>query len=1260
MKTLFDLRGLVIRSLHSGKDAEPVRLSSGEEMPSIGHCLNNFIKDFLLPGIKESRLNDIIAVRDGGNDYRKALYPDYKANRKDTDPDVSQHYQMCEEAVVELLKGLGIPLARIPGVEADDILAYLVNNLPGQKMLYTVDQDLLQLGSPGCLVFLKTTPNLEGYELYSSSPKQLLCTVTHRHVALMKSIVGDSSDNYGGVKGLGPKAFADLQTNYGADGLDELVAIIRDDDFDKLSEVIRQTGDKTLVKLYENRDAWKLGWQLANLAPELVGRRNPWTGKFDTLQWTKRVPNPTKVNTLLAQHGCSYLYPNLKAVLPTQTLITADKLDAIPRLVAAIAQSPVVAIDWETSDQLQHPAFREASKGREFVDMLSSTITSAGITFGKNYEHTVYLSFDHADTNNLDRSVLLDVLGAISPDTEIAIQNTMFENTLLRVNFNGAYLDNCYDIKVMSSHVNENSPNGLKDSSREHLNYNQIRYEDVIEKGKRMCDYNAEHCFQYGADDPLVTAHLFDHYKMITELEGTWEFFAAYENAPIEMISDGFVAGVSLDVDELARQRAEDETNLAKNLSAIRQLIVDNQTEETIQSGVSRLYNEQVEECIAKVKSKGKEKGDSPEQIESTATEECRKLWKKLEESVRYEPFEEEEEVVSIDLTPSAINPLLEKLGIPRLEAGLDALQGKKPADFLKKQELVAAWAKPYEGVSEEAADFLRLLVPAVPYNDTSASKLAKGEGRSHPCYQEWKAYAYKLAGEPKKRRTYGFEMNLGSPIQMQVLLYGMLDLPVLDSMRGFEVSDTRKALGITTPTPQANEDAMLIAMAEACEGYPWKVEALKALTAAKKCQTRLSLFYNVYPLWVHPKDGMIHPQVNSCGTETRRPTGSSPNPLQWPKRGDGVKFRRCILPNQKLGHDLIVSIDWSQQELRVAAALSMDEAMLDCYIGNNVAHVISDTVKGLLGEQLLKRFLLTGTKDIHTQTASGLLGWAYEQVENILDANTVLATEEDKKLFKQAKQARTTAKPINFGGAYGIGQGKLSRQLTAQTGIPHTTEQAKKYLQDKKTQYWGFERWREAVVELVCQQGFVTTAFGSRRHVQDQIATSDEREWSAVCRQVVNYLIQGVCADNLKRTMTDIWRQGILQRTGAKLIAPIYDELVFSVHSSQADNLIMLVHALMTKDIPGMAVPMLAEPSLGVNFGDQIEIGSFPTPELIEKAMAKAFDVGRRLMYHPESDSYFTVTDDRDLKGGLGTGEVFDVTGMPEHEQAAALQKAA
>ena len=75
-------------------------------------------------------------------------------------------------------------------------------------------------------------------------------------------------------------------------------------------------------------------------------------------------------------------------------------------------------------------------------------------------------------------------------------------------------------------------------------------------------------------------------------------------------------------------------------------------------------------------------------------------------------------------------------------------------------------------------------------------------------------------------------------------------------------------------------------------------------------------------------------------------------------------------------------------------------------------------------------------------------------------------------------------------------------------------------------------------------------------------------------------------------------------------LIAPIYDELVFSCHHTQAVSLIQEVYAEMMKGLPGLNIPMLANPALGVNFADQIEIladcNQVLTAELIQSAISQ------------------------------------------------------
>lgn len=1198
MRTLLDLRGLLLHSLHAGTDPEGTTTTAGAKLNTVGYGLEQFINTYLLPALQESRLNHIIAVRDMGNEYRKSMFADYKANRKPSEEEMQAVISQLQDKAFEFLKGLGIPVIDVEGVEADDVLAYLVKYLPGPKSIHTVDKDLIQLVSETCMVSLKGTP----YTHYPIKNKDDIFQLNPRHVALYKSIVGDTSDNYGGVSGIGDAKFLKLWFDIQDDGLDELVAMVDRENFTELPGIAETMNDPVLRKLYDQRNEWSLGWKLASLNPGLVGQKIKANGKskFRLPRWTKRVPDRKRVEDVLMSVGCPHMIDKLRDFLPTQTLITADnfKPDMLTRFKNQFARSPFVALDWETTDRVQHPAFKEVSNGREFVDVLSSTITGMGLTFGDNLQHTVYLSFDHADTNNLPRDVILDLLDAIPEGLDIAIQNVAFEIGVLKRN-TGFSIANAVDTKVMASYVDENLPAGLKERSLAHLGYHQIKYSEVIEKGKTMSDYSAQHVFKYGADDPLVTAHLYDYYRTIMEIEGTWDFFRANENLPIEILADGFIAGVSMDWDELERQRQEDQATFDEKTARLRELIKTNQNTEAFESGVAILYGEWKEEAEIKARAKfdveaiKRAQAGDPEYADESAIEDMRnryvadaltKLETDIAYDVDYKDYKVIEEEQKFELTATNVAKVFNKLGIPELPNKDFLTKPKKGAT-----ETFQTWANGLE-VSHEARFILDVIAQAIEHNKTSKKP---DEGRNHPLYLHMQSVLSPMLD--KKVRTEGFEMNLDSPKQMAVLLYGMLGLPI--RLRQQEVSETRAALGIKTPAAQADKDAVATALAEDAPEISWKREALLCLRTAKECATRIKMFYTAYPLWKHPADGLIHPQINSCGTETRRPTGSAPNALQWPKRGDGVKFRRCILPNQKLGHDLIVAIDWKGQELRVAGALSRDPAFLDCYIGSDEAHALTDYIIDELGDEAIAEYLKTPVKDIHTQTASGILGKTYEETVADLESK-------DKDVQKKAKMARAAAKSVNFGSLYGIAKNKLSRQLIC------PVEDAQQFLSAKKSQYSVFEEWRNQTEKEVKDKGYVTTALGNRRHVYSDILSNDDKIVGGTVRQVVNYLIQGVCADNLKRTLTEIYHRNILPRTGAVLIAPIYDELVFSVHSSNAVELILSVHEVMTRDIPGLPVPMLADPSLGINFGDQIECGTFPTPESIQAAMDEAFGV--------------------------------------------------
>lgn len=1174
---LLDIRGLALRSLHSGTDRDGVTDSlTGRNINTAGHAVDNFVNTFLLEILKSYRLKQIIAVWDGGNEYRETLcekegFKEYKGSRKarERSPELEDAMKSTQESIKTLLKCLGITQVWVPGVEADDVIAWLVQKLPSNILIYTVDQDLLQLATEDAEE-RQVVVNC-GNTWPSCYDDKKGNQVPYRYVALYKSMVGDTSDGYTGIQGFGPAAWTKLVETYGYENLHLIADAVSQKNMSSLRDVVIQEPGlhPVLEKILDQAGFWMSHWDLAVLHPELVNEKQ---GKgFNRPKWILRLPNRERLTSLLETNGCRHLVPVFQSYLPNPFILDNTDFNEEEMLAEArtlFAESPFVSIDWETSAPVNKD-FEAAANGREVVDMLSSRITGAGFTFGRNLQHTFYATFDHAGSNNLPIGFLPKLLDCIPEATPKVAQNFYFERSVYTAQF-GLELGNLHDTKIMASHVDEQETNGLKDLALRHLGYKQTRYSDVIEKGKAMRDYPVEHVFAYGADDPLVTAHLYEFFKLQMLIEGTWDFVRENEFPAVYQISDAYLAGINIDFDRLEELEAEDRKAYTEGMAKLRELIQTHQTPEHLEAGIENLLAYESEYMKANLAA-------DPENLaKGLAT-----MRVKVAERVTYVPYQKVQKNIEFKLTPTQLAKLTSYLDLPTFPEKLT-------------KAAVKDWylgLLPQYGdlpIGSDRSEFLRLIGENL---DTLHTKPDQPSLERKLLIE----LCQKIALEAMDDSAYewiGSELSLNSPKQMQALLYGMLALPI--RVRSFDVSEERQKLNLEG-LAQANEDAVLTAMATDTPEGDWRREALEALMKAKKADTRCKTFYAAYPLWKHPLTGNIHAQLNSVGTETRRMSGSAPNLMQLPKRGDGIKVREIILPSK--GHDLIASIDWSGEELRVAAGLSLDDEMLSCYIDGSVLETLPDWMISSLGEARVKKFQSATLRDIHSLTASGIAKLSYEEFEAIRH-------DSDHPKNKEMKAIRGSAKAVNFLSQYGGGPTKLARKLICSPDI------AKEYLSAKKKLYSGYEDWRGEMTALLHKQGYLTTLYGSHRHVFNKLNTSDDGMKGYLERSALNSLIQGVCADYLKVVLAKLWKAQTFRRHGAQFIAPIHDELVFSCHSSKAVALIQDVHSIMVEGIKGLPCPLTAEPSLGPNFGEQIEIGADPSAEAINQAISKALDI--------------------------------------------------
>lgn len=1155
---LLDLRGLILHSYHAGMAPEPLMGEIKEKVNTGAYGFTTFLNMYydLIVDTIGSPLN-MIAVLDSGNVYRKGLYPEYKAKRGEVEHDPVEKLQIdiCTDLVKNFLVSMGVPLVRVVNVEADDVIGYLSQKLHGNIAIYTRDKDLVALRNERVTVFASFGP--KDPILPRTFVKSDGLEVPASCITVCKSLLGDSSDGYPGVKGLGPKAWESLVAEFGHDGMEQLSQLLDAGNVTQIKAIAKVTANKAYLKAVADIDNWLTMYKVAKITPSLC------YGAKNKLDWYKRAPTLERLTKVMNEAGCPDLIAKYADDTYQQTLVTSDNLsDVFKQIEALTEETPFVAWDYETWDTKKDPRYQEASNGRGYVDMLNSDIAGCSFALGRNVNKVFYFSTGHANTNNVPKQYVLEVIKHFEDEGKVMVaQNIAFEATITKVNF-GHEVKHWEDTKLYAHHVDENSENGLKFLSKHYLNYNQVSYKDTLDAAgaSDMSEISGEQVLSYGCDDSLVTAHLYQHFKTITMLEGTFDFIEAYECPAVAPLIDAHINGVKVDVAEMDRQRAADEVTVKEKMEAIRAALNEHCREPNL-AGVDTLLSDQIEYVTYKAKQDfiGKNPAAGPAEIQAAVKAAVDDYRVKLKKNSFYVPPVEVKKFKEFIPTAVMLTKVAEKLGLPAFEK--------------VSKTAISDWIDDvygtFMGWTDENRQFMNLLAPAV-------GQFSKREGKD---YEAFATFCNHYLEQDAKIEIQGTELNMGSPAQNQYLFYLLLGLPIRNRTK-VQKGSLRDKAGFEG-SPATDEAAVEFALANDVEEHPWKKQVLEDLLEYKSAATRIGIYWTPYPLWLDEND-IMHPGFSSCGTVTRRPTGKDPNLLQVSK-GD---VRKVFIPRSD--KNVIVSIDFSSEELRVLASACGDPTFLSAYQG------VKD-------------------KDLHALTACGLVPLLINRLDkdyrsDIVYESPILVNydwfkehqDDDNKLGKFLKEMRGYAKTANFGVGYGAGPSTISRQLM----IP--LKDAELIVESMNNTYPGIQKWKDNVYAQAKIDGYVATTYGSRRHCGDSLIKGSRSEISRWERQLSNFLIQGQCADLLKVALVALHRNNTLAKHGAMLIAPIYDELLFEVPKTSLHQFLLDASDDMEQEMPGIIIPMVADCSFGPNWGQQIEVGTRPSKETVDAALLK------------------------------------------------------
>jgi DNA polymerase I len=356
-------------------------------------------------------------------------------------------------------------------------------------------------------------------------------------------------------------------------------------------------------------------------------------------------------------------------------------------------------------------------------------------------------------------------------------------------------------------------------------------------------------------------------------------------------------------------------------------------------------------------------------------------------------------------------------------------------------------------------------------------------------------AECYELAGE---------RINLGSPAQLRVLLYDKLGLK----------TTRRTKSGLST-------DAR--ALQQLVDKHPFVPKLLDYRELSKLKNT----YVDALPPLVDPNDGRLHTTFDQTVAATGRLSSTNPNLMNIPIRTElGAQIRRAFVASRD---HLILSVDYSQIELRVMAHVSEDPLLLEVF--------------------------RTG-EDVHAATASHVYGLAPSELRT---------------------KHRSVAKMVNYGLAYGMGAPGLADRLNVP--LAEAQEVMDRYFE----RFGGVRRWLDEVVKQAYADGFTTTMFGRRRYLPE-LGSGNPRVRSIGERQALNAPIQGSAADIMKLAMIGVDQALEEESLRGRMILTVHDELVFEVPIDELDAVAEVVRREMTT-VAQMKVPLVVDVSSGPNW---------------------------------------------------------------------------
>ncbi len=355
--------------------------------------------------------------------------------------------------------------------------------------------------------------------------------------------------------------------------------------------------------------------------------------------------------------------------------------------------------------------------------------------------------------------------------------------------------------------------------------------------------------------------------------------------------------------------------------------------------------------------------------------------------------------------------------------------------------------------------------------------------------------------------KTAGEEFNIGSPKQLGIILFEKLKL----------VDKPKK-----TKTGQYTTSEEVLSTLAQDHLIVQQVLDYRGLVKLK------NTYIDALPLQVEATTGRVHTDYMQTVAATGRLSSNNPNLQNIPIRTErGRQVRKAFVPRNE--DYILMAADYSQIELRIIAALSQEDTMIEAFKQG---------------------------QDIHASTAANVFNVPIDEV---------------------TREQRSNAKTVNFGIVYGVSAFGLSNQTNL------SRSESKDLIETYYKTYPKLRNYISEQVDFARENGYVQTVLGRRRYLKD-INSQNAVVRGAAERNAVNAPIQGSAADIIKLAMINIHKKLKEGNYKTKMLLQVHDELVFDVYKPELEELKPLIKSEM-ENAYKMEVPLDVDLGVGQNW---------------------------------------------------------------------------